>query len=62
MWEIGHLERKGRLKIKPNVTESLDWMLNRIPLREPRPRIEMIVDYASNVHVCMIQLWALAPP
>jgi hypothetical protein len=28
---------------------------------EPKPGIEMIVDYASNGHVCRIQLPAVAP-
>src|SRR5580704_13824475 len=28
---------------------------------EPKPGIEMIVDYAANGHICMIQLPALAP-
>jgi hypothetical protein len=28
---------------------------------EPKPDIEMVVDYASNGHVCRIQLPAVAP-
>jgi PIN domain nuclease of toxin-antitoxin system len=50
MWEVGHLERKGRLKIKPNVTESLDRTLSVIPLREA-PFNFAVASQACRIHL-----------
>lgn len=50
IWEIGHLERKGRLKIKPNITESLDRMLNRIPISEA-PFNFAVASQACRIHL-----------
>ena len=34
VWEAGHLERKGKLKLKQGLTQSLDLMIKRILMRE----------------------------
>jgi PIN domain nuclease of toxin-antitoxin system len=46
----GHLERKGRLKINPNITESLDRMLNRVPVREA-PFNFAVASQACRIHL-----------
>lgn len=50
IWEVGHLERKGQLKIKPNITESLDRMLHKVPLREA-PFNFAVASQACRIHL-----------
>ncbi len=50
IWEVGHLERKGRLKTEPNITESPDRMLHRVPVREA-PFNFAVASQACRIHL-----------